>query len=660
MQMRLLSLLILVLMTVWTDAAEGAAVPLTGGMKITQNTSVTSGRYALDDVNGGRVQISGHDFAVDFRGARLVGAQATTDPKAFQGIGLHITDARNVTIKNADVSGCLWGVVIERSSRVMLVNCTVSHNADLPPGTVIDESGREPEDQHGGGILIRDSDHCILRQCTAQRQWDGVDVVRANDNIIEDSDCSYCGNWGLHLWSASGNTFRHNRAVWCTTGGGALFQALTGWQTYDAQAVGIDHNSNANLIADNDLRFGGDAIFIRANEGSLVPGVPVPPKNASNRNILRGNDCSFSPNNAIEVDFCDDTVIANNNCSYSHYGMWLGYSRRCQVSGNICINDTAKAIEVENGQSDIFAGNVFGCDPPRADRTLILLRQNRRDITPSGPHTFHDNRYYGAGDNPIKRVNTPATTTDDFCLNAGYTGGVGLEFHERLPDDGKVHMRVGPPLFWFSPNSKPTIQPAVLTPGKNITLRGTDLNGREQPDAKPAATDVKTEASDARTTAPVFVTVDGIPLMAQSVTYDTLTFAMPGDFWDRPAKPEAIVRVFNRVTWSDPVTIRLAWPDDGRPRIESILPATARIGDAVTLTGANLDGSGLRVLFNGKPVEVVRAAPNKLIVKMPANVVKTTRYNVIVQKMNAAATGTGGQQTQSWPITYLVHPSAPH
>lgn len=640
MQMRLLSLLILVLVTGWTEDAVGATVPLTAGMKITQNTTVAPGRYTLDDVNGGRVQISGHDFVVDFRGARLFGAKDTANPKAFTEIGLHITDARNVTIKNANVSGCLWGVVVEGSSSITLVNCTVSRNADLPPGTVIEESGREPEDQHGGGILIRDSDHCVVRQCAARHEWDGIDVVRSNDNLIENSDCSYCGNWGLHLWNASRNTFRHNRAVWCTTGGGMLFQALTGWQTYDAQAVGLDHNSNDNLIADNDLRFGGDAIFIRANEGGLVPGVPVPPRNASNRNILTGNDCSFSPNNAIEVDFCDDTVITNNNCSYSHYGMWLGYSRRCKVSGNICINDTAKAVEVENGQSDTFAGNVFGYDPPRADPTLILLRQNGRDQTPSGPHTFHNNRYYGAGENPIKRVDTPASLSGDLSLDEGYMSGVALRFYEPFPNDGKPHSMTGMPVFHIGPNSKPTLQPVVLTPGKNTTLHGTHFNGLDQPDAKDAA--------------PVFVTIDGITLMAQGVTADTLTFTMPGDFWDRPAKPTAVLRVFNRLTWSDPVTVRLAWPNDGRPRIESILPAEAKIGEAVTLTGANLNGPGLRVLFNGKPVSVISATQNKLIVKTPADVVKTTRYNIIVEWE------AGKEQARSWPITYLVHPPAPN
>ena len=352
--------------------------------------------------------------------------------------------------------------------------------------------------------------------------------------------------------------------MWCTTGEGALFQALTGWQTYDAQAVGIDHNSNENLIADNDLRFGGDAIFIRANEGGLAPGIPVPPRNASSRNILTGNDCSFSPNNAIEVDFSDDTIITNNNCSYSHYGMWLGYSRWCKVAGNICINDSAKAIEIENGQSDTFDCNVFGYDPPRPDQSLIYLRQNGRDKTPSGPYAFHNNLFYGAGENPIQLKDTPVSVNGDVSLDDGYRSGVSIKLSEPISADGKPHALTGSPVFAIAPNSKPTIQPSLLAAGANITLRGTQLNGLNHPGANAAC--------------PTFVTIDGIPILPRGVTPDALTFAMPADFWDRPAKSEAAVRVFNGLTWSDPVLMRLRWPNDGRPRIESTTLVSSPMG----------------------------------------------------------------------------------
>ena len=210
-------------------------------------------------------------------------------------------------------------------------------------------------------------------------QWDGLAVVRSDDNLIDACDLSYNNNWGIHFWNSSRNTFRNSRAVWCAPGAGRLYQALTGWQTYDAQAVAIDHNSNENVISGNDLRFSGDGIFIRANEGPITPGTAVPVLNASNRNVLRDNDCGFSPNNAIEADFVEDTIIEGNNVSNSHYGMWLGYSQRSIVKSNIGINDSANAVEIENGQSAVFENNVFGYDDYRDDGQAILLRQNGRD-----------------------------------------------------------------------------------------------------------------------------------------------------------------------------------------------------------------------------------------------------------------------------------------
>ena len=199
-------------------------VAVKSGLKLNTVSRLKPGVYHLAEADGGIVQISGSGFVVECAGAKIFG------PGKGEGIGIHITDARNVTIRNADVSGCLWGIVIERSVGVKLVNCRTSLNHDMKPGTTIDESGREPEDQWGGGILLRDCRDCLARRCVSQYQWDGIDVVRSQDCVIEDGDYSYNGNWGVHLWDSSSNIFRRNRAIWCTTGAGKLYQGLTGWQ----------------------------------------------------------------------------------------------------------------------------------------------------------------------------------------------------------------------------------------------------------------------------------------------------------------------------------------------------------------------------------------------------------------------------------------------
>lgn len=608
--------------------AQASDTPLVSGMKITRSATFASGTHNLQDQGSGVAQISGSDFTVDFRGMQLRG-QSNTRPAVSQHLrmGLHITDARNVTIKNADVSGYDWGIVIERSTGIRLINCVTSRNADLPPGTTIDESGHDPEDEHGGGILLRDSRDCLIQKCVSQHQWDGIDVVRSDNNTIEDGDFSYNGNWGLHLWDSSRNTFRRNRAIWCTTGAGTLYQALTGWQTYDAQAVGIDHNSNENVIADNDLRFGGDAIFIRANEGPIAPGTVVPPRNGSHRNILRGNDCSFSPNNAIEVDLVDDTIIENNNCSYSNYGMWLGYSRRCKVRGNICINDSSKAVEIENGQDDVFENNIFGYDTWRANQALIFLRQNGRDKTPSGPYTFSGNTLYGS-ERPIMVHTTPALTLKNELLlvDGAEAGKSVMVTDEQGHKFGSFNVNQAQ-IRGFNTLHAFSLTPQPLRPGGEAILSAPWLSPEQT----------------------YLVEIDGIPVWIRRVGNDKLTFALPSDFWDRPARQTATLRLFGHGAWAEPLPVALEWPDNSRqPRMDAITPNPAKIGDTVTITGVHLNAPQTRVLFNNTPVTIVEATPNKLVVNLPPNILTPTHVNVLVQQ------GAGANRVSTWPIPFTV------
>jgi parallel beta-helix repeat protein len=592
-------------------SALSAPITLTSGLKITGATRIKPGVYRLNDAGSGMVQVSGSGFTLDLQGAKIVG------PGSNQGIGIHVTDARNILIKHADISHCLWGIVVERSSGVKLQDCVTSRNGDLSPGTVIDESGHEPEDNHGGGILIRDSRDCVAQRCTSQYQWDGIDVVRSENNVIEDGDYSYNGNWGLHLWDSSRNVFRRNRAIWCTTGAGTLFQALTGWQTYDSQAVGIDHNSNENHIEDNDLRFGGDAIFIRANEGPITPGTVVPPRNGSHRNVLRNNDCSYSPNNAIEVDLVDDTVIEGNNCSFSNYGMWLGYSRRCIIRNNICVNDSTHAVEIENGQGDLFANNVFGYDTPCQNGQLIYLRQNGRDKTPSGPYTLKDNLFYGAPIGVLFRATTANLTGNTFLWSGTQPARIAAEETPSQITQADNKIAGGP-----ESAGNVQIRQEAIKPGALFTLSGIESSS-----------------------IPPVVEVDGIPVWLRKVTQNEVVCWMPDDFWDRPAKTQVAIRVRTAAGDSPPVMARIAWPDN-QPRITSLAPDPARLGDTVTITGTHLDGT--RVLFNNKPAIVIDASPTQLQLKLPEGILVSTRYNLLVER------GEGENQMRTWPITCRV------
>ncbi len=599
------------------------AAPITSGMKIQAAVQLRPGTYTLEAHDAGAIQVSGKNFTLDFKGVDLVG-------KGRKGVGLAVTNAENVTIKNLRVSEFLWGVRLEKCKGVKFIDCVSSFNGDLTPGSVIDESGAQPEDQWGGGFLLRDSEHCHLLRCVAQYQWDGVDLVRSHHNVIEQGDNSYNGNWGIHLWNSSNNVYRKNKAIWCTTGAGTLYQALTGWSTMDAQAVGIDHNSNENLIEANDLRFGGDAIFIRANEGPVTPGTVVPPKNSSDRNILRNNDCSFSPNNAIEVDLVDGTIIEGNNCSFSNYGLWLGYSRHSVVRNNICIDDSTNAVEIENGQFNTFENNIFGYSAKRErpEGHLVFLRKNNNDKTPSQGYVFRNNLFYGArtgvllhGTSASFGINTiiwrdlikarVAEADSGSHIDGDTVKSTGFRVQRDADSDDAPEKLAG----------------LAMKSGARFTLAGSfgDL--------------------------PPLILMDGVPLWVISHTKTQAVCWLPSDCWLKPSNQsvslEALALKRQKVKflapdraddgsfvqrewyrWKKYQALALEW-NPVAPRIESLSPNPSRIGDVITVRGKNLAGG--RILLNNQPAKIVRQDSEQISFQIP-DALTPRSYNLIFER----------------------------
>lgn len=364
-------------------------VPITHSIVISHSTPFIPGTYKVANSGEFLLKVTGSNYTLDMKGVNLNGYGT--------GTGILISNANYVTLENCNVKGFTWGIILKNCSHVTLRNCNASDNKNLKPGTVIDESGENPQDTHGGGLLVIRSTKCAFQQCIAKYEWDGIDLINSNSCIIQNSVFSRNSNWGLHLWNASNNQFKNNIARWCTTLAGAQTQGESGYQTLDSAGLCIEHGSMNNLIQNNDLSYGGDGIFIRDNLGGVSALSPIPPKYSSDSNRLIGNNCSFSPNNAIEADFVSHTLIKGNNCSNSNFGMWLGYSRYSTVENNSCLNDTSHAVQIENGQNGTFISNIFGRMGTVNTSSLVMLDQNGRDAVQSGPYLFKKNEFFCNG-----------------------------------------------------------------------------------------------------------------------------------------------------------------------------------------------------------------------------------------------------------------------
>ena len=613
---------------------KSPALPMiipSAGLVITSSSRLKPGVYHMEAGDAGAIEVTGKGITLDCTGVRLVGSAVGSG----KGTGLRMIDAADVVIRGLSVSAFHWGIIAEKSTGVYLEGCVSSLNGDLPVGTVIDESGRQPQDTNGGGFLLRDDQHCRVIGCSAEHEWDGLDVVRCTNNTFRNDDFSYLNNWGLHLWDSSHNTFQGSRAIWCTTGEGRTYQGTSGWQTYDAEAICVEHSSSYNLIRDNDLRYGGDGVFIRANEGPATSAGPVPPLHPSNNNVIEDNDCSFSPNNAIEADFCDGNQFIDNNCSYSNYGFWLGYSRRNYLKRNTVVGCSTRALEIENGQNDTLQDNTFVSGKEEAAEPLILLRQNGRDKTPSGPYKILANVFMGSV-HPVQLIDTPVTASGNRVITAS-TQIFSGDQNSPVTATGETATVVG------TARARITkLAPDPLPVGGTLPPHRFALATAEAPSSKYANTFALPEDRSYLTVTgtnlasgdtPALVEVDGVAAMVVSQAPDRLVAAIPHDFWNRGVLNTAPVRVFNGAAFSPKFSLELRWTSV-RPRIESVTPASVAPGTPVTVIGTHLQGrNGLRptVYLDGKRVRSTASTPNSVSFAAPPGLLTTRHYHLVVR-----------------------------
>jgi parallel beta-helix repeat protein len=568
-------------------------------MVITHSVKFRPGIYTMRGEEPG-ITITAHHAKINLTGVRLRGIKGS--------VGILLKDCSQVQIVNADVSGFTVDIELVHCRHVVLKQCRALNSADPGPGTVIDESGAQPQDTSGAGFLARSSSHVELSGCTAMYAWDGLDLVNSDHCSAQTCNFSYNENWGVHLWHSSANSVSRCTAIWCTTGRGRLYQALTGWQTYDADAVLIEHGSDHNTISQNDLRFGGDGIFIRSNEAPLKPGTAVPHVFSSDFNRLLNNDCSYSPNNAIEVDFVKGTLIQGNNCSLSNYGMWLGYSRYSKVVGNLCAWDTVRSIEIENGQHGTITGNILADEGPTSNKVLMFLRQNGRDATPSGPYLITNNLFLG-GSTAVALIKTPVTLENNIRAANNTTDALPT----LVRADGQSVTTITGDLIQAA---KPLSTSATVSRVSNTTW---SVKGNYTLPALPIA----------------MVTWFGRPLLATRAKGSMLQFTLEPQPSLTGWQPSSAFQVFTNQGWSASTIVTAPAPA-GQSLITAVQPVKLTVGGTFTLLG-HFTGTGA-VTVNGLKAGEASGQCSAIVCRLPS-IAPTSKVNLLFQPVRGLPAG---------------------
>ena len=117
-----------------------------------------------------------------------------------------VTGASNVTVKNLNVKGSMWGISLMNASNSLVVNNTVSETGN----------GYLSMDQQTAGIYIERGGSNVIKGNTLSNNYNGMIFVESTNNIIVGNTIANCYNpfgfsaVGIAFWEASNNTIYHN------------------------------------------------------------------------------------------------------------------------------------------------------------------------------------------------------------------------------------------------------------------------------------------------------------------------------------------------------------------------------------------------------------------------------------------------------------------
>ncbi len=316
--------------------SDRSVVP-TDGMVISEDTTLSPGVYVLPH----GLTLAADHVTVDGQGALIVGQDQ-------RGIGIHADGRQGVVIRGLSLAGYYHGIRLDHCQDTTIDGVTVRDTAEIPGIDTFLYLWKPVEEAYGGAILLNDVRRGVIRGCDLQHQQNGVLLYACDAITVERVNASFNSGWGVYLNGTSHSTIQDNLLDFCNR----VYTRSDGTQRVEADAAGIVlvQGSSHNKLLGNGCRCGGDGIFIA---GYRHPG----DVNPCNDNLIEGNDCSLSPNNAIESTFSRGNVFRRNICSGSNYGFWLGFSWENTLEDNAIEDNRMVGIAAEHAHSMMLRNN---------------------------------------------------------------------------------------------------------------------------------------------------------------------------------------------------------------------------------------------------------------------------------------------------------------
>lgn len=375
-------------------------------VRIEKSCTIRIAKTPLVDVaSDGVIRIVADGITVDFAGARLHGAENDATADAFDGIGVRVT-AKNVTLKNANVSGYRAAIWATGAEGLVIERCDVSGNRrQRLRSTEKAEDGADwlwPHENdanqwlvdYGAGIYVEESQHVTVRECRARRGQNGLLLRRVDDSEIVDNDFSFLSGWGLGMFRCERDRVHHNALDFCVRG----YSHGVYSRGQDSAGILFFEQNKDNVIAFNSATHSGDGFFGFAGKAALE-GAEVASRAGNVRNLLYGNDFSYAPAIGIEMTFSFDNRFVRNKLVGGNYGIWGGYSSETDVIENEIADNLLAGIAIEHGSNWSIGRNRFRANAKAVelwwddDTDLLASPWARWNRTESAGHTLRNNDF---------------------------------------------------------------------------------------------------------------------------------------------------------------------------------------------------------------------------------------------------------------------------
>lgn len=262
-----------------------------------------------DAMLNARLVVKADGVVIDGNGATLNGGGVAGKPESFQGVGISSEGFSQVVVKNIKVKGFATGLSVTDGAEWRVEGCDFSDNFTNPA------AGWGNGERQGGMILTRVNKSKFYTN-KASRVWNGIDLLYCNENEFFKNDASHCSNLCFKMLASSKNVVTDNVLSY------GIRVAPGEVHARDSACVLLESGSNNNRFTKNDMRYGGDGLFIRVLNGFVSTG-----------NTFTDNDCSYAHNNCVEAWSPGNTFI-RNKANHGSYGFWLGGSDQTTLIDN--------------------------------------------------------------------------------------------------------------------------------------------------------------------------------------------------------------------------------------------------------------------------------------------------------------------------------------